>query len=81
VAKVLISLPDTLVRRIDRTAQARGMTRSAYLAALAERDTAEQIGPGASPEVRRALAEIDELLEHTPAGDSTELIRAQRDAR
>jgi hypothetical protein len=31
--------------------------------------------------VRRTLAEIDELLELTPAGDSTELIRAQRDAR
>jgi metal-responsive CopG/Arc/MetJ family transcriptional regulator len=36
MAKVLVSLNDTLLRRIDRIAKDRGHSRSAYLAELAE---------------------------------------------
>ena len=81
MAKVLVSLDDTLLRRIDRIAQSRGLSRSAYLAQLAERDAARSSGPGATAAVRRTLARLDELFERSPAGDSTEAIRAERDAR
>lgn len=38
------------------------MTRSAYLAQLADDDLAGRIGPGADPRVRTALHRIEELL-------------------
>jgi hypothetical protein len=81
VAKVLVSLNDALLRRVDRIAKARGLSRSAYLAELAERDAARSDGPGASPAARRALARLDTLFAGGPAEDSTAAIRAERDAR
>jgi hypothetical protein len=81
MAKVLVSLNDALLRRIDRIAKSRGLSRSGYLARLAERDADRSGGPGAAPGVRRALARLDELFAHSPAGDSTAAIRAERDAR
>jgi metal-responsive CopG/Arc/MetJ family transcriptional regulator len=81
MAKVLVSLNDALLRRIDRIAKARGLSRSAYLAELAERDAARSEGPGTSRAARRALARLDELFEGGPAEDSTLAIRSERDAR
>lgn len=81
MAKVLVSLNDALLHRIDRIARSRGLSRSAYLADLAQRDASRSIGPGATPAVRRALARLDELFERSPAGDSTAALRAERDAR
>jgi hypothetical protein len=82
VAKVLVSFDDRLLGRIDRAARAQGLTRSRYLAQLAERDLGVREGPGARPEVRRALALLDELFrEHRPAGDSTAAVRSDRDTR
>jgi metal-responsive CopG/Arc/MetJ family transcriptional regulator len=81
MAKVLVSLNDTLLRRIDRIAKARGLSRSAYLAELAERDAARHKGPGATRAARRALARLDELFARGPAEDSTAAIRDERDAR
>jgi hypothetical protein len=81
VAKVLVSINDSLLRRIDRVAQARGLTRSAFLAQLAQRELDRLAGPGKSSAARAALARLDELIATTPSGDSTELIRAERDAR
>jgi hypothetical protein len=81
VGKVLISLDDALLARIDRIAKSRGLSRSAYLAQLAERDAARVSGPGASPAVRSALARLDELFERSPAGESTDVVRSERDAR
>ncbi len=81
MAKVLVSLNDALLRRVDRIAKARGLSRSAYLAELAERDAARSDGPGASPGARRALARLDTLFAGGPAEDSTAAIRAERDAR
>ena len=81
MAKVLVSLDDALLRRIDRIAKSRGLSRSAYLAQLAERDAARVSGPGATEPARRALARLDELFEGSPAGDSTAALRAERDAR
>jgi hypothetical protein len=82
MSKVLVSLDDRLLKRIDRTAKSRGLTRSAYLAELAERDLANAEGPGADPGVRAALRELDRLFaEAGGSGDSTAAIRAARDSR
>jgi predicted transcriptional regulator len=81
VAKVLVSLPDALLRRVDRIAKSRGLTRSAYLAELAEQDAARSTGPGATLAARRALARLDELFAGSAAEDSMQAIRAERDAQ
>lgn len=81
MAKVLVSLNDALLRRVDRIAKARGLSRSAYLAELAERDAARSRGPGTTPAARRALAMLDDLFKRGPHEDSTTAIRAERDAR
>jgi hypothetical protein len=81
VAKVLVSFNDALLRRVDRIAKARGLSRSAYLAELAERDAARSDGPGTSRAAQRALVRLDALFAGGPAEDSTVAIRAERDAR
>lgn len=83
MVKVLISLDDNLARRIDRKVKERGLTRSAYISELAERDLADEVGPGADPEVRAALARARALIAEAGGlgGDSTELIRQMRDER
>jgi metal-responsive CopG/Arc/MetJ family transcriptional regulator len=81
VAKVLVSLNDALLRRVDRIAKARGLSRSAYLAQLAERDAARSEGPGLTRAAQRALSRLDELFAAGAAEDSTHAIRAERDAR
>lgn len=81
MSKVLVSFDDRLLRRIDRLASSRGLSRSAYLAELAERDAARVEGPGKSPDARRALRKLDRLLADTPSEDSTEAIRSERRAR
>jgi metal-responsive CopG/Arc/MetJ family transcriptional regulator len=81
MAKVLVSLDEALLRRIDRVARARGLSRSAYLAEVAQRDVARELSPGKTPEVQRALSRLDSVLEGATSGDSTEFIRAERDAR
>ena len=81
MGKVLVSFDDRLLRQIDRFARAAGLSRSAYLAQLAERELAHLTGPGARGEARRALARLDRLFADSPAGDSTAAVRAERDAR
>jgi Ribbon-helix-helix protein, copG family len=81
IVKVLISLNDALLRRVDRIAKARGLSRSAYLAELAERDAARSEGPGRTRTARRALSRLDELFAAGPVEDSTVAIRAERDGR
>jgi hypothetical protein len=80
VAKVLVSFEDSLLSRIDRAAKSRGLTRSAYLAELAEND-ARRTGPGRRPAARAALRDLDRLFAGVPAEESTAAIRAERDAR
>jgi metal-responsive CopG/Arc/MetJ family transcriptional regulator len=81
MTKVLVSLNDALLRRVDRIAKARGLSRSAYIAELAERDLARSDGPGATRTARRALSRLDKLFAGAPVEDSTIAIRAERDAR
>jgi DNA-binding phage protein len=60
--RVLISIDERLLERIDQACARRGMTRSAYLARLADADLSGTIGPGAEPSVRAALEALDTLL-------------------
>ena len=79
MAKVLISLDEQLLRRIDRRAKSQGLSRSAYFARLSQRDIATA-GQGVTSAVRRALRDLDALFASAPRGDRTQLIREERDA-
>jgi metal-responsive CopG/Arc/MetJ family transcriptional regulator len=82
MAKILVSIDDKLLRRIDRAAQASGLTRSAYLSRIAARDVGAERGPGADQRARRAMALLDRLFQQQPhPEDTTVAIRAERDAR
>jgi len=60
--RVLISIDERLLARIDDACERLGMSRSALLAQSAARDLEGATGPGADPTVRAALATLDELL-------------------
>ena len=82
MAKVLVSIDDRLLARIDRAARASGLTRSAYLSGLAARDVGSAVGPGRERKVRRALRRLDKLFHgRSTREDATAAIRAERDAR
>jgi hypothetical protein len=80
MAKVLVSLDNRLLERLDREAAARGLSRSALLAELAAKGLGEPMGPGARPEVREALDRIRELFRDVRDVDSTRIFREERDA-
>ncbi len=82
MAKVLVSVDDRLLARIDRAARASGLTRSAYLARLAAREVGAETGPGADRQARRAIAVLEKLFRERPAPeDATAAVRAGRDSR
>ena len=79
---VLVSLDAGLVRRIDQAAKARGLSRGAYLARLAEQDLGSAHDVGIQPSARAALRRLDRIFSQAPDhGDSTDAIRADRDSR
>ena len=81
MAKVLVSLDDRLLERLDKAASERRVSRSALIAELTAKGLGGPIGPGAHPEVRKAIREIQELFRDAPPGDSTQWIREDRDSR
>lgn len=82
MSKVLVSIDDNLLARIDRAARSAGLSRSAYLAGLAQRDLGESRGPGASRQARRAVSRLQGLFDaHAGEEDATAAIRGDRDAR
>jgi hypothetical protein len=60
--RVLISIDERLLDRIDEAADRLGMTRSAFLAQSAARDLDSGAGPGSDPRVRASLASLDRLM-------------------
>jgi metal-responsive CopG/Arc/MetJ family transcriptional regulator len=75
VAKVMISMPDSLLARLDAQAKANRETRSGYLQHLVEREVK------ASEERRRE--EVERLLDLATApmgGDAAKLIREDRES-
>jgi hypothetical protein len=79
--KILLSLEERLVRKIDRAARKLGLSRSAYIAQLAERDLGGGKGPGRGPAARSALRRLDRLFGSNPHPDAAGSVRAERDAR
>jgi hypothetical protein len=79
--KILLSLEERLVRKIDRAARRLGLSRSAYIAQLAERDLGGGKGPGRTPAARSALRRLDRLFGANPHPDAARALRAERDAR
>jgi metal-responsive CopG/Arc/MetJ family transcriptional regulator len=75
VAKVMISIPDALLERLDAQARANQETRSGFLRRLAERElTADD---------RRRREEVERLLDLATApmgGDAARLIREDRES-
>lgn len=82
MSKILVSMDDKLLARVDRAARRLGLTRSAYFARLAAKDVGAANGPGRDPQVREALAALDRLFTENPTpGDVTAIIRKMRDSR
>jgi predicted transcriptional regulator len=77
MAKVLISLPDELLERIDREARARGSNRSRFLQEAARR----QLGWPSADALEAALKRGREALAGVGSFESGDLIREERLAR
>lgn len=60
--RVLISIDERLLARVDEECGRLGMSRSAFLAQSASRELDGGVGPGADASVRAALASLDRLL-------------------
>jgi metal-responsive CopG/Arc/MetJ family transcriptional regulator len=75
VAKVMVSIPDDLLERLDEQARRRGTTRSGLLRRLVETELA-------STDEARRLAIADVLAAARPHGGATaRLVRELRRAR
>jgi metal-responsive CopG/Arc/MetJ family transcriptional regulator len=75
MAKVMISIPDDLLERLDALARARQETRSGVLQRLAEREL--------QSDVERRRKEVERLLDLATApmgGDAAKLIREDRES-
>jgi len=81
VAKVMISIPDKLLERLDLRAKEVGNSRSGLLQSLAERELEDQ-EQGRRQEVKRLMREIESTFtEDEPYFDVAQLIREDRDSR
>ena len=76
--RVLISIDERLLVRVDRAATRRGLSRSGYLAELATRDIGSGGGPGLEPGVAGAIEALDALFAAAPPMDAVAAIRAVR---
>src|SRR5437867_4468812 len=77
MAKVLISMPDELLKRIDHAARARGSTRSRFLQEAAQR----KLGWPTVEALEIALARGREAIAGAGSFESADLIRKERQAR
>jgi metal-responsive CopG/Arc/MetJ family transcriptional regulator len=59
--RVLISIDERLLARIDQAVERRGLTRSGYLAQLASADLDGQRGPATDAGVRANVQEVRDL--------------------
>jgi hypothetical protein len=75
--KVMVSIPDDLLERIDREAGQRGTTRSGFLQEAARRE----LGWPDPAAIDAALARGREALEGLSDFESADLIRSERDGR
>lgn len=80
VAKVMISMPDDLLERIDARAKGSGESRSGFLQRLAERELADAEAESRA-EARRLLDLIKaDFRPDEPSVDAAQLIREDRES-
>lgn len=82
MAKILVSIDERLLKRVDAAARKAGLDRSAYLAGVAEQSL--DTSPAALRASRAAaFKEMRALGKRygTPGGDATDFIRRMRDER
>ena len=77
MSKVMVSLPDELLARIDHEAERRATSRSALLALAASRELERRD----SEEVDQAITRSEKRFRSSGAFDAAELIRNERDSR
>jgi predicted transcriptional regulator len=77
MSKVLISVPDELLQRIDREAKARRLTRSRFMEEAARRE----LGWPAADSIDSALERARNALAGAGSFESADLIRRDRDSR
>lgn len=77
MAKVMISMPDELLERVDERADKRRMSRSALLREAVERELERREPARVRAAVERLTADFGTI----GAVDSTEWIRRDRDTR
>lgn len=77
MAKVMVSLPDDLLARVDDEAKRRSLSRSALLAAAVRREL-ERRDPEA---VAEAIARSERRFAEAGRFDAGNLVRGDRDAR
>lgn len=77
MSKLMISLPDELVRAIDEEARGRSMSRSAWLAAAARRELTRH-DPDA---VAEAVARSERRFQAAGTFDAVDIVRHDRDRR
>jgi len=76
MSKVMVSIPDDLLARIDREAKRRATSRSALLALAASRELERRD----SEEVDQAITRSEKRFRRSGAFDAAELIRNERDS-
>jgi metal-responsive CopG/Arc/MetJ family transcriptional regulator len=80
VAKVMISIPDDLLERVDARAKAAGETRSGFLQRLAKREV-EIAEDREQTEIRDLLAQIASLEPGAePAKSAAQMVREDRES-
>lgn len=77
MSKVMVSLPDDLVKALDAEARRRSLSRSALIATAARRELTRR-DPQA---VAAAIARSEERFRLAGAFEAAELIRRDRDGR
>lgn len=82
VKKILLSMDERLLTRIDKAARAAGLSRSAYLSRLASRELRAGRSADERRRIHQAMRRLDSLARaHGAAGDTTAAIREARDER
>jgi hypothetical protein len=77
MSKVMVSLPEDLLREIDKEASRRSISRSALLATAARREVARR-DPAA---VAEAIARSEQRFRAAGTFDAMELVRQDRESR
>lgn len=77
MSKVMVSLSEDLLRRIDTEARRRSTTRSGFLAVAAHRELSRR-DPAA---VREAIERSERRFKQAPAFEAADMVRHDRDAR